>query len=100
MKKKLYISLPITGRRIEEAKAEAEIVKLAFRWLDYEVVNPFDVVSDGDTYEEAMGKDIAALLTCQEVYFAPSWSQSRGCRLERAAAEIYNIKIVEQSAEI
>lgn len=40
-----------------------------------------------------MGFDISGLLLCDAVYFSRGWEQSKGCRLEHAAAEIYGLKI-------
>ena len=42
---------------------------------------------------EIMGFDIADLLRSDAAYFSRGWEQSKGCRLEHAAAEIYGLKI-------
>lgn len=94
--KKVYISLPITGRPIEEAKAEAERVKDALRDAGYQPVSPFDVVpeipehmTEREGYAYCMGKDIEALLLCDAIYLCGGHEASNGCRLERMAAMIY-----------
>lgn len=45
---KIYVSLPITGHDIEQAKARAAIIKqfLSSEWN--EVITPFDVCTETD----------------------------------------------------
>ena len=40
-----------------------------------------------------MGNDIEALLNCDAVLFMENWRTSKGCRLENAAAEIYDKQV-------
>ena len=64
---KIYISLPITGYDLQERKRYSENVKKRLRQIypDGEIITPFNVNPDPSLpYEELIGKDIAALLTC------------------------------------
>lgn len=98
---KTYISLPISGRPIEEAKAEAESVKKVFMqaFPQSEVITPFDIVSDPpdmpphEQYAYCMGRDIEVLLTCDHIAMCPGWRKSKGCQAEHAIAEVYGLTI-------
>jgi hypothetical protein len=94
MKKKLYISLPITGYDLKKTKAEAEMWKDTFR-KDYRVITPFDVCPEENlTYNYCIGECIKSLLDCDTVFFAFGWTNSKGCNLEYAAAKIYGKEIL------
>ena len=93
-KKKMYISLPISGLTVKDVALEAESYKLMFEEEGFEVVTPFDLSPDEKKpYSYHMGKDIEGLLECDAVYFAPGWTNSKGCNLEYAAAKIYEKEI-------
>ena len=88
---KVYISLPISGKDIEEVKARCEEAKAEIIKDGHIPLSPLDLVTDYDApYSEHMGRDIAALLECDAVMFMPGWTRSRGCRLEYQAAKIYD----------
>ena len=98
---KTYISLPISGRDIEEAKAEAESVKKTFQqtFPQSKVITPFDIVPDPPDmqphlqYAYCMGRDIEVLLTCDHIAMCPGWRKSKGCQAEHAIAEVYGLTI-------
>lgn len=70
MKEKVYISLPITGRDIEEVESECVFAKGMLEKKGLIPVSPLDVSCNHDApYSEHMGKDIAALLECDAVFF-------------------------------
>ncbi|WP_304184604.1 DUF4406 domain-containing protein [Phocaeicola plebeius] len=95
MKKKLYISIPISGKDITEVKLHLDIVKNGLVSKLYEPVTPFDVSSDSNaSYAEHMGRDIQALLECDAVYFCRGWQDSKGCQAEYEVAKIYGKQIV------
>lgn len=82
-KKKVYISLPITGCDIDEVEAKSIFVSSVLENKGYIPVSPLDVSPDPDaTYAEHMGRDIQALLECDAVYFCKDWQYSKGCMLE------------------
>ncbi|WP_290456944.1 DUF4406 domain-containing protein [Muribaculum intestinale] len=87
---KIYVSLPIPGHYIEQAKACASIIKqfLTSEWNT--VITPFDVCLETDKpYSYYMGRDIEALLECDAIFMANGWESSKGCNLEYNAAVIY-----------
>lgn len=89
-KRKLYISLPITGFTLGALALEAESYKFMLEEYGFDVVTPFDLSPEsGKPYFYHMGKDIKVLLECDAVYFAPGWVDSKWCNLEYAAAKIY-----------
>lgn len=93
-KKKLYVSLPITGCQLDAVRREASVYKKLWQDEGYEVVTPFDLSPESTKpYSYHMGKDIEGLLECEAVYFAPGWTDSKGCNLEYAAAKIYGKQI-------
>lgn len=94
-KKRMYVSLPITGRRIESVKRFAKAVK--DKWIDlgFDVITPFDVNPlEGMPYNYYMGRDVEALLACDGIILCDGWFQSKGCRAECSVAEIYK-KIIK-----
>ncbi|MBR4040832.1 MAG: DUF4406 domain-containing protein [Bacteroidaceae bacterium] len=101
---KTYISLPISGRPIDEARAEAERMKdlmqrLYVPEIHHEVITPFDIVPDPpdmpphEQYAYCMGRDIEVLLTCSHIAMCPGWRMSKGCQAEHAIAEVYGLAI-------
>lgn len=97
-KKKIYISLPITGRDFDEVKSEILYVSGVLEMKGYRVVTPidFDVNPDLDKpYHELLGNDIKALMECDEVCLCPGWEKSKGCRLEHFAAKLWDKDIME-----
>lgn len=89
-KKRMYLSLPITGRKIEKVKAYAKKVKEKWVAKGYDVVTPFEIVpDDGMPYEYCMGKDIEELLKCDGIILCHDWFSSKGCRAECSVAQVY-----------
>lgn len=91
---KIYISLPITGHDIEEVEATCIYASGVIQAKGHTPVSPLDISPDPDaTYARHMGNDIEALLQCDAVLFMPGWRESKGCRLENAAAGIYGKQV-------
>lgn len=94
MKKKVYLSLPITGRPLEEARVYARVVKKELQLQGCEVITPFEVCPDSEEpYSRLMGRSIEALLECDAVYFCIGWQRSKGCMAEFEIARIYGKEI-------
>ncbi len=92
---KVYISLPITGHPIDEVRKKADQAKQQLSDMGHEPVSPLDVSPDPDApYAEHIGRDIAALLTCDAALFLDGWNKSNGCLLEYFAAIIYGKKVI------
>jgi len=97
---KLYISIPISGRPLHEAKYHAECIKAALTPHGHECITPFDVCSEpGNTYGHYMGRDIEAILdnNIDGIVFGHGFHDSNGCMLEHAAAQIYTKSIIYES---
>lgn len=94
-KKKLYVSLPITGRDIEDVRRDCAWAHTRYD-NEYEVVTPLDVTPDQGEhpYSYYISRDIEVLLTCDAAIFLTFWQCSKGCRLERAVCHIYGIDII------
>lgn len=102
--KRIYISIPISGRDLEKVKEEAYDKRECILWeyfgLDrgfhsQDVITPFDVCPEADKpYSYYMGKDIEALLECDTVYFCKGWQNSKGCMAEFEVARIYGKEII------
>lgn len=88
---KIYISLPITGRDIEEVESSCIFAAGVIEKKGHTAVSPLEVSSNPDaSYAEHMGKDITVLLECDAVLFLDGWEYSGGCLLEQRAAELYH----------
>lgn len=103
MKKKLYISIPITGQEstIKERYNQSinyiinnDILKY------YEIITPFDVsefdngnIPNDHDYAWYMGEDIKILLRCDAIFMCPGWNKSKGCKCEYETARIYSKEI-------
>ena len=97
---KLYISIPITGRPLADAKYQAEVIRNKLRPHGHECVTPFDICPEsGRPYAYYMGRDIEALLAddIEGVVFGAGFHDSKGCMLEHVAARIYGKRIIYQS---
>lgn len=106
MKKKIYISIPISGLPVEEVKKRASELKEALTSGNTEAVTPFDVCPDSDVpenyrdnarYAYFMGRDIEALLNCDAVFMSQGWEFSKGCKAEYSVARIYGKEIIEEN---
>lgn len=92
---KIYISLPISGRDIEQVEASCIFAAGVIEKKGHTAVSPLDVSPDPDApYSVHMGNDIAALLECDAVLFLDGWQESKGCQLEHRAAELYGKIII------
>ena len=93
-RKRIYISIPISGHDLEEVKAKARKAKI---WVShwYDAITPFDVCPEPDKpYSYYMGKDIEALLECDAIYLCEGWQNSKGCMVEFEVARIYGKEIM------
>lgn len=88
-KKRMYLSLPITGRKIEKVKEYAKKVKEKWVAKGYDVVTPFEVNPIELRYEECMGRCVTALLLCDGIILCHDWFSSKGCRAECHVAQVY-----------
>lgn len=95
MKKKVYISLPITGREPKDVYAQANDAASRLTLLGYEAISPLDngLPWDAPHYQH-MRKDIETLLNCDAIYFCKDYIESNGCMVEKLIAHEIGIPSV------
>lgn len=91
---RVYISLPITGRDLALARAEADAYVHALSRMGHVPVNPLNIYAGKDPdYAAYMGADLTELLRCDAMVQADGWEMSKGCRLEHYACCVYGIRL-------
>jgi len=100
-RKKLYLSLPITGRELKSIDMAFE-AKRYYENQGFQVINPHDVKKELEEElgrialeKEIMSTDLYFLSECDAMILLPGWESSKGCNLEIRFAEDYNIPIYE-----
>ena len=99
------ISQPMAGKTDEEIVEARNKAIAKLEELGYEVVNT--LFTDEWYSEKSMdergvvnkplcflAKSLENMCLCDAVYFVEGWLDARGCRIERAVAEAYGIKIL------
>jgi hypothetical protein len=95
MKKKIYISIPITGKDISQVICGYTIAKIKLQSKEVECVTPFDICDEKyKPYSYYIGKDIEVLLECDAIYMCKGWQNSKGCMAEFEVARIYGKEII------
>ena len=82
-KKKVYLSLPISGYDINERRETALRKQAQLESMGYEVMNPLcnGLPADAGTHAH-MKRDFEMLLQCDVIYFMERWLHSGGCKVE------------------
>lgn len=94
---KVYISLPITGKDIEEQKRHAEDVASFLLMAGHTPVSPFNNGLDTNaSHEEHMRADIRLLLDCDAVIMCKGAAFSVGCLLEDEVATKCGLTVVTE----
>ena len=84
---KIYISGKISGTDLTETRKRFAAVAEATKRLGYEPVNPLENgLTEHDSWEAHMLKDIADLLRCNAIYMLQGWEESKGARIEHYIA--------------
>ena len=100
-KKKIYIAGKISGEDPTKCagkflKAENEI-----EFQGFEAINPLKIVGTWDTtWEDAMRKCIAALMTADAILLLPDWADSRGARIEQDIAFRVKIRLLVSTRDL
>ena len=98
---KLFISIPVNGCSDDEVVAQKALILDRIR---ADTNKPVELI-DSYVFEDApvggdragawyLGESIKRLATADAAYFADGWQGMRGCRIERAVCEAYNIPIL------
>lgn len=94
MKKKIYISLPISGYDLQERIDTAMQLEVRLRGAGYDVFNPLGQQWEaGLTTHDYMRRDIEGLLSCDAVVFLNGWNKSAGCHTEFCVAKAIGIEV-------
>ena len=113
MKKRIFLSLPMSGRTDEEILEE--IKDMERYWLfgiphpygdnaiEIELVNNmlsrselelFDLVNDVKHKNLLyLGAAITKLSQCDAILFSKNWKKARGCKIEHEVAKLYGLAI-------
>lgn len=84
---KIYISGKISGTDLTETRKRFAAVAKVTKRLGYEPVNPLENgLSEHDSWEAHMLKDIADLLQCKAIYMLQGWKDSKGACIEHYIA--------------
>ena len=93
--KKIFISMPMREKTIEEISAERE--KLLERAGEY-LKAPVELVGNCLSHElsplECLGESIKRMATADYVLFADGYENARGCEIEFTCAQKYDKKIL------
>lgn len=94
---KVYISIPITGKDIDEQKRHAEDVASFLTEVGHTPVSPFNNGLDANaSHEEHMRADLKMLLDCDAVFMCKGASFSAGCLLEDEVATKCGLTVVTE----
>lgn len=95
---KVFVSLPMGNKTIEEIKAEQLDIFLRFVYDkdsdNYELIETALQEPDGidvDPNVYCLGRSIMLMGEADLVIFARDWRDARGCRVEHAVCELYKI---------
>ena len=92
---KIYISGKISGTDLTETRKRFAAAAKVTKKLGYEPVNPLENgLTEHDTWEAHITKDIADLLQCKAIYMLQGWEDSKGARIEYHIAVEIGIPIM------
>lgn len=87
MKKKIYLSVPISHLDYEKQKEHAEKVGRYMEDMGFEVLSPFNNGVPDDAHpSEHMRADFKLLLEADAIFMCKGWEDSRGCMAEWTVA--------------
>lgn len=95
---KVYISLPITGKDLQQQKRHADDVAAFLLTVGFTPVTPFGKqgVPDDAPYEEHMKADLRLMLDCDAICLCKGYQYSKGCLFERDVAVKCGLKVVTE----
>ena len=93
--KRIYISGPITGIKLEVASLIFEDAELKLTEMSFKAVNPMsNGISPLAPWKEHMRADIKLLMECDGIMMLDNWSKSKGARLEYKNAKGLNFEFM------
>lgn len=92
---KVFISMPMKGKTEEQVREEMEGWKESFPFDNCEFIDSIIPDHDKRTPLENLGESIKLMDKADAVFFTKGWEEARGCKIERAIAEAYDIPIYE-----
>ena len=102
MKKKIYISGPITGLERHVYLKNFDDAELKLRAMGYNVINPTKLLPSRFLwiykiigYKLTLLYDIWHLLNCDGIYMIDGWQWSKGARLEKNIADVFGLEIIK-----
>jgi hypothetical protein len=97
--KKLFISQPMKGKTDEKILEERQLAVAFSKGVagdDVEIIDSFFKGAPADAKPLwFLGKSLELLSTADVAYFAPGWTEARGCLIEHECAVKYGIRCVE-----
>lgn len=111
---KIFISIPQRGRPDDEVDAQRTAIFQRIRKayepgeppgvFPVELIDQFFTGHDEDVPVEGdrigvfyLGISLQHLMWADAAYFADGWEAARGCKIERAVCEAYNIPIIDDA---
>ena len=99
MKKKVFISQPMSGKREKEIKEDRlhileQLQRFGIYEKDLDIIDTYvkeEPPEDSNVRLWFLGKTIEKLAQADLVVFAEDWGKARGCRIEHECAKIYHI---------
>lgn len=93
---KVYISLPITGKDLQEQKIYARHVASFLSEAGFTPITPFDNgLGDDASYEEHMKADLRLMLYCDAIILREGWLMSKGCVIESNVAIVCGLTVID-----
>lgn len=100
-KKKIYISLPITGRKIEDYTQQCRDAQEYIESLGFEAVSFLDTGLPTEApVSEHMRADYKLLLDCDAILMCEGWEYSHGCMNELQVAADCRMPVLKSRIEV
>ena len=98
---KIYISGKISGTNLTETRKRFAAAAEATKRLGYDPVNPLENgLTEHDTWEAHIIKDISDLLHCHAIYMLQGWKDSKGARIEHYIATETGLPIMYEIEQL
>ena len=99
---KVFISQPMRGLEMEEIKRRRDDALMSIA-VELDTAMPQDMNKLEFNMEKGplwcLGRSIQRMAAAEAVFFLPGWESANGCRIERAAAEYYGVRIYEMERD-